>query len=351
MEMAITATCAKAAPIVTAKVVPIVGAKLTSVLAGIGSSKIMLIGSGVVAGILSFIRQESQVLDNQEEINDLTEEEYKSKIDDHIYVQNVISNDLFIENKEKLSSYIEENAQIRREKIDAIIDAVNKTTLQEGTAFVTEQIVSCLIMDLGIGAIKRCAKSSAIPLAKLGKVITDKIPTKIPKAFSAIRQEIIDTLGNFTRAEHVAVTPEGAKVTVSNAQKDAQLLQSMEKVGETTKNIGAVEREFKPILKSVDGRSFLEIKHPVLDNIKTGSALKKDPFHAFNSIIDNFARYAKKFDLKGKDGIVRELYQIEGSLNGINGIFEWIVDPRADRGVTHRLFIKNGTITGIPNVY
>ncbi len=126
------------------------------------------------------------------------------------------------------SKHIEENAQKRREKIDSIIDAVNKTTLKERTVFVTEQIVSCLIMDLGISAIKHCAKSSAIPLAKLGKVITDNAPNKIPKVFSAIRQEITDTLGNFTKAEHVTVTAEGVKVSVT-AQKEAQVSQSMKK--------------------------------------------------------------------------------------------------------------------------
>ncbi|OMD43973.1 hypothetical protein BSK65_29650 [Paenibacillus odorifer] len=30
-----------------------------------------------------------------------------------------------------------------------------------------------------------------------------------------------------------------------------------------------------------------------------------------------------------------------------NGIFEWIVDPT--KGVTHRRFIPNGQITGLPN--
>lgn len=127
------------------------------------------------------------------------------------------------------SKNIEENAQIRREKIDSIIDAVKKTTLEERTAFVTEQIVSCLIMDLGISAIKHCAKASAIPLARLGKVITDKTPNQIPKAFSAIRQEIIDTLSNFTKAEHVvATTAEGIEITVS-ASEEASTFNAMAK--------------------------------------------------------------------------------------------------------------------------
>ena len=40
-----------------------------------------------------------------------------------------------------------------------------------------------------------------------------------------------------------------------------------------------------------------------------------------------------------------ELYQVEGSLNGVNGRFEWITQ---DGFVTHRMFVKNGKINGVP---
>lgn len=101
------------------------------------------------------------------------------------------------------------------------------------------------------------------------------------------------------------------------------------------------------------GRKVVVKTHPVLDNTRTGSALKIDAYHAFNDLIDNFAEYATTFDLLGNDksGIVRKIYQIEGSLDGVNGIFEWIVDPRPQFGVTHRMFIKEGKISGIPNKF
>jgi hypothetical protein len=112
------------------------------------------------------------------------------------------------------------------------------------------------------------------------------------------------------------------------------------------------------------------ISHPVLDNTRTGSALKPyDGQHGFNDIIDNYAKDAQKFDLIGGDKVQRELYQIEGGqksyeykqiydkTQGFNsierttvdqdGIFEWIVDPT--EGVTHRRFIPGGEITGKPN--
>ena len=90
------------------------------------------------------------------------------------------------------------------------------------------------------------------------------------------------------------------------------------------------------------------IKHPVVNSRRVGSALKTDFYHNFDKIIDNFARYAEKFELIGGDKIKRVLYQIEGSLNGEVGLFEWILDSGK---VTHRCFIKGGKITGKPNMF
>lgn len=88
------------------------------------------------------------------------------------------------------------------------------------------------------------------------------------------------------------------------------------------------------------------VSSPVLGKTRVGSALKTDPHHAFPDIIDNYAGCGQHFPLVGGDGIERDLYQVEGSLNGESGIFEWIVD--GDK-VTHRRFIPGGHITGLPN--
>jgi filamentous hemagglutinin len=84
---------------------------------------------------------------------------------------------------------------------------------------------------------------------------------------------------------------------------------------------------------------------------RAGSALKADPHHAFPDIVDNFARNAKRFEIptRGAGGeIVRtsELLQVNGSLNGKSGIFEWVVDQGK---MVHRRFISGGKITGFPN--
>jgi filamentous hemagglutinin len=65
--------------------------------------------------------------------------------------------------------------------------------------------------------------------------------------------------------------------------------------------------------------------------------------HGFPDIIDNFAGDAVSFELNNG----KKLMQLSGSLNQAPGRFEWIVDPRLG-GVSHRMFIVNGSINGIP---
>jgi hypothetical protein len=65
--------------------------------------------------------------------------------------------------------------------------------------------------------------------------------------------------------------------------------------------------------------------------------------HGFPNVVDNFAGSARSFGLR--NGAM--LYQVEGSLNGVAGRFEWIVDGGA---VTHRMFVGGGTVNGVPIV-
>ena len=56
-----------------------------------------------------------------------------------------------------------------------------------------------------------------------------------------------------------------------------------------------------------------------------------------------------EIDTKGPGGVVvrrSKLFQVLGSLNGKDGIFEWILD---NDKITHRRFIAKGEITGYPN--
>ena len=95
-----------------------------------------------------------------------------------------------------------------------------------------------------------------------------------------------------------------------------------------------------------------EAASPGLSGVnRVGSALKTDAQHAFPDVVDNFATEGSKFSIptKGPGGVVvrnSDLFQVEGSLNGKSGVFEWIVDQGE---MTHRRFISGGKVTGYPN--
>lgn len=65
--------------------------------------------------------------------------------------------------------------------------------------------------------------------------------------------------------------------------------------------------------------------------------------HGFNDIVDNYAGYAIKTDLKNGS----TLYQLEGGYQNMPGRFEWIIDPNLG-GVSHRMFVPNGSLNGVP---
>lgn len=88
-----------------------------------------------------------------------------------------------------------------------------------------------------------------------------------------------------------------------------------------TIGVGKLPSSFSIKSKIESGKVIVEIHNPVLDNPRTGSALKEDMQHAFNNLVDNYAGQAKKFKIVGGDGRTRDLYQIDGSLNGKKGIF------------------------------
>jgi len=79
-------------------------------------------------------------------------------------------------------------------------------------------------------------------------------------------------------------------------------------------------------------KSGVNITNDILGKPRVGSALKLDDYHAFNNILDNYAGAATKTGLNNG----ATLYQIEGSLNGISGRFEWITQSG---NVIHRMFV------------
>ncbi|WP_462110275.1 two-partner secretion domain-containing protein [Campylobacter concisus] len=83
------------------------------------------------------------------------------------------------------------------------------------------------------------------------------------------------------------------------------------------------------------------LKNP-LENISytkkvlTQMSNKSDYFHSFPNAVDAFAKYGKKSEIIGNDGIKRVKIEIQGSYKNHDGVFEYIIEP--DNTVNHRFF-------------
>jgi filamentous hemagglutinin len=92
-----------------------------------------------------------------------------------------------------------------------------------------------------------------------------------------------------------------------------------------------------PVYTTVDGNGEILLNPPFAKQEFPSLPVS----HGFTDIVDNYAGEASQFKLG--DGAT--LYQLDGSLNGVSGRFEWIVDPKLG-GVSHRMFVPRGTING-----
>jgi hypothetical protein len=156
-------------------------------------------------------------------------------------------------------------------------------------------------------------------------------------------------------------TPVSVKIELSGvtlARKDAGI--SVENNVKTPEIKPIVETPAHPQVSGGNSGGFhqpnnrvvIDIENPVnIANYKHGSRASwksisaDDLNHSFSRIVDNYAGSGSSFTVKGGDGILRQLYQVEGSLHGVSGRFEWMLEAGK---ITHRQFVPGGTINGIP---
>ena len=72
---------------------------------------------------------------------------------------------------------------------------------------------------------------------------------------------------------------------------------------------------------------------------KVVDQMKKDLYHGFPRMIDNFGAYGRQSIITGNDGIKRLMVEIPGSINNKEGVFQYIIGP--DKMCNHRLFKIN----------
>lgn len=78
-----------------------------------------------------------------------------------------------------------------------------------------------------------------------------------------------------------------------------------------------------------------------------GSAVQDDLYHsAANSVRPLVGDAGTQFQVVGADGETYTLTQVPGSVNGVDGRFEYLVDSQGN--LTHQFFVPGGGINGIP---
>ena len=94
-----------------------------------------------------------------------------------------------------------------------------------------------------------------------------------------------------------------------------------------------------------DERVSSTIHNDILDSPRIGSALTVDKIKPTYAVDPKTGRTYMVQEFPAGAQAHGVLYQLEGSLNGVSGRFEWIIQ---DDQVTHRMFIQNGTMNGVP---
>jgi flagellar biosynthesis/type III secretory pathway protein FliH len=231
-------------------------------------------------------------------------------------------------------------------------------TLQTGfRQFVTGNFQDSLTKQAVTGGAKMLGVNSEVA-DTLGNVV-DSVPGLVNPAGAAtkvIKEGAEETTEKVIKESIEEGLEKATKEAAEKLEKESAEQASKEAIENATENAGKkgvkqAEQKGIGITESSTQSKVKNIDNPVIGKPRVESANKIDPTHSFNDIVDNYAGDAAKFDIptKGPGGqVVRtsELYQLEGSLRGKDGVFEWIVDQG---NVTHRRFIPSGNVTGFPN--
>ncbi len=142
--------------------------------------------------------------------------------------------------------------------------------------------------------------------------------------------------GNFVE-DSASYLRQGSRVTNSAEN----IIEDVPRVFDSLDNVDEV---IEGTTKTVD-----EVAEQIVNADRVGTALSKnDAGHVAASFIpEEQLVKGKIYSVTGGDGVTYTLLQTEGEVNGIKGIFEYMLSPEGT--VTHQRFIKNGVFTGTPN--
>jgi nitrogen regulatory protein PII-like uncharacterized protein len=303
---------------------------------------------------LEYVQRKLQEISVSATSPDISFLEKHEKIENIINGLQQILNRLSVQFEDTEQSIKRQQKQIARKVVDTSLDFLVSIALSR---------LGSTIEQARLGkTIKPSLKQEPIPrrVISIGhehlltpvSPITEEITVAIQERKGIIQQTSIPS--RYRQKHHELVDFSEVTENFSSPKKIARKSKPYkERKAELSKQLAAKKKSTKEIIHFIEPETNIlrVIDNEVLRNIRSGSALKPDAHHAFHDIIDHYVEYAQKFDLLDREEVRKILYQIEGSLNGVDGIFEWIIHPDPSQGVIHRMFIKNGKITGKANMH
>lgn len=176
---------------------------------------------------------------------------------------------------------------------------------------------------LAVGAMLPLAGHAAGKLLSTTIRLVDKPWTKLFRTAEVALPDLTAIINKFSGTEN------GVAEKIENFIESGK--SGLLKMGEvsipTSKNLKDAEGLFEsPILKT-------EYTAKVQEQMANAS----DLYHSFPRSVDAFSAIGNKTIIRGGDGIERIKIELVGSYRGVDGHFEWLIEP--DQTVNHRMFI------------
>ena len=220
----------------------------------------------------------------------------------------------------------------------------------DGKIFNGSKTVGNYLMGAAVGGVVGAAAGTAVAAAAGGTAATAGLSALGKAAVSAGSAGAIGAGTNAAiQAASKGITNVDGKEAALAGDKSAAVSFVCSELGSLAKGSGAGQSLYNSkgspspgqVVKSEGTTNNASPELNPLKNVsytnKVLSQMNVDKYHGFPSLIDSFGAIGKQTTITGGDGVNRMLVEIPGSLNGTQGVYQYILEN--GNICNHRLFV------------